>query len=587
MRRTRRRGSGGAMNVPSPFAHATDRAACFDVSPYQALCWREAFESLSTIGRKDLLACPIHGFVETFGAEITHRLCSSPVRPMTPTAHARVRAKLHARIQIPDAVANACRYKPALAAQTALSVLRQLASELRDSLEQGPDHERTAKEKQAARDLGLDPTLKPKVKVVPGDGTDPGPVNGQPTPLKDGDEVQQGSGEPPNGAQECETETDGTGEPGGDSGGSGDGASPLDTDGNSLSSDDVKDAQREEDQIQATLASLDSVSSRLETSVRDAMSHAVPDTLLGDVWQKGGQGAGPDAGASGHTPSLTLAGVAAKHPEIKRVLTLAGRLVPVLDRLSDDKKAREGAGRSRIENTTEISRLTLHERAGLAGMRGGIIAADTFRRVLEGSALGYQGEDPRGEGAIVICLDQSGSMFSPTYDADGGMSQTKQDWAQAVALALMIRASRTGRKVAIVPYDSRIESRYVRAFPKRMSADSAVEAIGAGSRMGGGTSWHLGLNASLDLISHSQGTKLGRADIVHITDGQPDTVEGYQALRERAKGMNVQIHGIAVGNQASRLASDPKSPLALWSDTICAVTDTTCDSAAVQALGRI
>ena len=230
----------------------------------------------------------------------------------------------------------------------------------------------------------------------------------------------------------------------------------------------------------------------------------------------------------------------------------------------------------------------MHEKAGLAGIRGGIIAADTYRRVLEGSALGYQGEDPQGEGAIVIVLDQSGSMFQVCdHDKTGEPIKSKQEWAQAVALAIMVRASRTGRKVAIVPYDSRVVPELVRAFPKRMSVENAVEALQVGSRLGGGTSWTSGITAGLDLIQHAQGTRLGRADIVHVTDGEPDSPSGSEAIRLRARAMNVRIHGIAVGRSAESMASSSTSPLALWSDTICAVTDTMCDSAAVQALGRI
>jgi len=578
MRRTKRQGTVGYRD---PFRDRTDRAACFAVSPYQALCWREAFDDATKADKVALAEVPVHGFVTIFGAELTHRLCGVPVRPIVPTpAHARLRARIHAMIEIPDHVRDRCMHQPALAADTALSIMRNVHHALKH-LARTPDAERTEQEKQAAKDLGLDGAPKPKVKIQPGEG-ESGPSTPRARPVEDGDTVQAGSGEAPDGAQEVSSDdaSDASG-----SGSTGDDSDPAPADG--LTEEEIRAAQETEDQIQAALADLEHSSDHVRDLAKDAATRAMP-PMAPDAWEAGGKGEGT-GGAGTFTPSLTLAAVMARHPEIKRVLALSGRLVPVLDRLAEDKKARTGAGRSRLENTTEIPRLTMHERASLAGLRGGIVAADTFRRVLEGSALGYQGEDPRGEGAIVIVLDQSGSMFQAyAYDEnDGEPIKSKQEWAQAVTLAIMVRASRTGRKVAIVPYDYRVKPELVRAFPRRMSVEKAVEALQVGSRLGGGTSWTSGLTAGLDLIKHSQGTRLGRADIVHVTDGEPDSPVGYEAIRERARAMNVRIHGIAVGRSAASMAASATSPLALWSDTICAVTDTTCDSAAVQALGRI
>lgn len=569
MRRTRRQGSTAYRD---PFRDRTERAACFEVSSYQALIWRETFEESSKAERLALSEVPIHGFATVFGAELTHRLCSVPVRPITPTpAHARMRARIHTMIEVPDHVRTRCMHQPVLAAATARAIMLELHRALRN-MAKTPDHERTTQEKQAAKDLGLDGTPKPKVKIRPADEAS-------------GDTLQAGSVDAdPNAPQ---VTSDDPGVPGGASPGPGD-ANPSEGDASGLTEEEVQAAEDQEREIQESLSQLDAQADYMRDVAKDAAKKAVP-PMTPDAWAQGGTGDGNGGGGT-FTPSLTLASVMAKHPEIKRVLALSGRLVPVLDRLAEDKRARTGAGRSRLENTTEIPRLTMHEKSGLAGVRGGIIAVDTYRRVLEGSALGYQGEDPRGEGAIVICLDQSGSMFQAyTYACDegGDLIQPKQEWAQAVALAIMVRASRTGRKVAIVPYDFRVKPELVRAFPRRMTVDRAVEALQAGSRLGGGTSWTSGLTASLDLIQHSQGTRLGRADIVHVTDGEPDSPAGYEAIRDRARALNVRIHGIAVGRDAESMAASASSPLALWSDTICAVTDTACDSAAVQALGRI
>ena len=578
MRRTRRQG--GAV-YRDPFRDRTDRAACFEVSPYQALCWREAFDDATKADRQSLAEVPIHGFATVFGSELTHRLCGVPVREVAPVpAHARLRARVHAMIPIPDHVRSRCMCNPALAASTAFSIMIELHRTLKN-LTRTPDHERTDQERQAAKDLGLDGASKPKVKVKvqPSDGGESGPATPRTQPVQDGDTVQVGSGDAAPDAQEVTTD-DASG-----SGSSGDDGEPSGADG--LTPEEVRAAEGQEREIQVVMQDLDYYEAGVRATAEIAANKALP-PMPPDAWANGGTGDG-NGGAGTFTPSLTLASVMSKHPEIKRVLALSGRLVPILDRLAEDKRARTGAGRARLENTTEIPRLAMLERAGLAGVRGGIIAADTYRRILEGSALGYQGEDPRGEGAIVLCLDQSGSMFQVyAYEADGETPiKSKQDWAQAVALAIMVRASRTGRKVAIVPYDSRVRPELVRAFPRRMTVDRAVEALQVGSRLGGGTSWTSGLTASLDLIQHLQGTHLGRADIVHVTDGEPDSPTGHESIRERARAMNVRIHGIAVGHSAQAMAESASSPLALWSDTICAVTDTSCDSAAVQALGRI
>ena len=569
MRRTKR--SGGAVHR-DPFRDRTERAACFEVSPYQALCWREAYEGASKSDRQALTEVPIHGFETVFGAELTHRLCGVPVRPVVPSPpHARMRARVHAMIEVPDHVRARCMYQPALAATTARAIMLELWRALKH-LAKTPDRERADQEKQAAKDLGLDGATLPKVDTLQAGSGDADPNAPQVT---SDDASAPGDGDPESG--------DDAPAPGDGALGSGDG-DPAEAAG--LTTEEARAAEGQEREIQDALTDLNAHENFVRDLAKDAAVKAMP-PMTPDAWTQGGTGEG-DGGRGTFTPSLTLASIMAKHPEIKRVLALSGRLVPILDRLAEDKKARTGAGRSRIENTTEIPRLTMHEKSGLAGVRGGIVTVDTYRRILEGSALGYQGEDPRGEGAIVICLDQSGSMFQAcAYDENQDPIKSKQEWAQAVTLAIMVRASRTGRKVAIVPYDYRVKPDLVRAFPRRMTVDCAVEALQAGSRLGGGTSWTSGLTASLDLIQHLQGTRLGRADIVHITDGEPDTRTGHEAIRDRARALNVRIHGIAVGRGAESMAASMSSPLALWSDTICAVTDTTYDSAAVQALGRI
>lgn len=540
MRRTRR--GSARYTLVSPWTDTTDRAPCFETSVYQDLIWRETFEHSAKDERAEIQKVRIPGFARTFGAEIVHRLSADPVRPVPAderSPFAATRAMLHDMVSLPTHVRDRCVGRPTEAARVAFKIMLSIVHTLQIAPEV-TDLERTEQERQAAKDLGLDG----------GGGGTPG-------------------------------EGESGGEPGGSGSGSGDGASGGAASG--LTPDEVKQVQAESDASRAYLNERD-----LDQHIKDASAHAASQAApaqAADAWaaeeKRGGTGGGGNGGAGSKSPDLTLTGMAISHPELKRVLALAGRLVPVLDRLADDKRARTGMGRSRIDPTTEIARLTTQERASLSGIRGGIVSADTFRRMSEGSTLGYQGEDPRGEGPIVVCLDQSGSM--------GG--EGSNEWAQAVALAILVRASRTGRKVAIVPYDTKIKPEYVRAWSKRPTVDAAADALTCYGAFGGGTSWSSGITAALDLIEHAGTGRMKKADIVHVTDGEPYHGDAepsiIRSIRERATNLAVRIHGIAVGRAAIGIAGNADSILARWSDTICAVTDTTCDSAAVQALGRI
>lgn len=520
MRRARKRSS---YVMSDPFKERVDRDPCYQVSPYQAVCWRDAWDDLSPSERHEMISRErVPGLITTFGPEIVHRLSADPLRPIaTPGPGAALRQQLHLMTPIPPHAYQRCRFNPKLAATVAIGIVREVLRCVRTT-SHAPDIEKTATQRKAAEDLGLAPQEQP-----------------------DPDEMTRVDGMWTQAQKELEMHGS------------------------------LKDAV-----ASATAATMPAGTPDVWTEAPDDPANANDNARSNHG--TAGEPAAPQSGRP-----LTIASMLGSHPEIRRVLELAGRIAPIIDRLADDKRARQGAGRSRLENTKEVSRLTMLERANLAGIRGGIVAADTFRRVLEGSALGYTGEDPRGRGPIVVCLDQSGSMYDPTGHDDTGPIYGTNDWAQAVALTLMTRAARSGRRVAIVHYDGDVDPKTIRAFARRPTADAVIRAVRLGEDLRGGTSWLSGLTASLDVIQYGRDRGWGSADIVHVTDGYAGRHEDPEPVMQRAASLNVRIHGIAIGRMAESIAGNPDSPLAKWSHTICAVSDVSHDSAAVQALGRL
>ncbi len=269
------------------------------------------------------------------------------------------------------------------------------------------------------------------------------------------------------------------------------------------------------------------------------------------------------SGATAKDPGVAveLAKRVRSSESLKRIVELAGRLTMTAraKRASRSEYARsEVVG---VEPTGDVARLLPCE---LVSLSDPLLTASLYRRLLERAALGYKlgGTEKSAKGPIVIAIDQSYSM------RDDG----RDEWAKAVALAMLDAARAEKRAFGIVLYNGAVADSVL--FPLAAEADPRRILDLLSGTPDGGTNFAPAITKALDWISTSGTFK--RADVVHITDGEAST-DGAEQARARAKALGAQIFGIAIGSGAGRA-------LSAWSDEVTAIRDVSHDTAAVDLI---
>jgi Mg-chelatase subunit ChlD len=231
-------------------------------------------------------------------------------------------------------------------------------------------------------------------------------------------------------------------------------------------------------------------------------------------------------------------------PRLRRIALLAGRM----KRIAASKRrqrVKHGADEiTDIEQGAELGRALPSELAKLTHPRRRL---EFMRSFLERQVLQYQlvGSETLGKGPFVVLLDKSSSM-------DG----RRDEWATALALALLEHAATERRRAALVDFNG--SPIYEASLPPGGTLPTGALFV----QCAGGTSIAAALQRGLDLCATD--AALRKADIVLVTDGGSDATEA-PVLRARAKGQNVTILGLAIGLE--------KDVLSAWCDEAHGVTD--------------
>jgi uncharacterized protein with von Willebrand factor type A (vWA) domain len=170
-----------------------------------------------------------------------------------------------------------------------------------------------------------------------------------------------------------------------------------------------------------------------------------------------------------------------------------------------------------------------------------------MRDLLESRAMQYrlEGRESLGKGPVVVCIDKSGSMAGP-----------QDEWATAVALALLDVAQRQRRPFALLAFDGDIKHEVV-VKPGEPLPEAALF-----TPANGGTNIGRVMVRSLEIIARNEGA-LKKADVVLITDGDSDTSTAPH-VRQMAATLGVTILGVGIGVS--------KEALAPWCDEAQSVT---------------
>lgn len=218
---------------------------------------------------------------------------------------------------------------------------------------------------------------------------------------------------------------------------------------------------------------------------------------------------------------IALAERMSNHPNLKEIAEWAGRFKQIA-RKKQRSKHEDSVDRSGVTLGNQVERLLPME---LAMYSHPPTKADFLRRFAEGQTMQYEqkGKEMLGKGPIVLCLDQSSSMWDMDTQAKG------------FTFALMSIARKQRRNFALILF-----SRRTRTFryPKGKIAPEEMVTL-AETFLSGGTYFDRPLEEALKVVEES---RFKKADVVFVTDGESRLKESFVERfnsTKREKGFHV------------------------------------------------
>ncbi|KAA2246006.1 VWA domain-containing protein, partial [Solihabitans fulvus] len=197
-------------------------------------------------------------------------------------------------------------------------------------------------------------------------------------------------------------------------------------------------------------------------------------------------------------------------------------------------------------------------------------------KLAEGRLMLYdsRGEHTTGQGAIVACVDCSGSMRAPHA---GGV--TGEAWAKSCALALLDQARHAKRDFVGILFSSAGQVATFR-FPAGQAPITEVLEF-AETFFGGGTDFQVPLTVATELLEAEYNVAgRQRGDIVLITDGQCGVTEEWmRAWNDTKARLDFRSFGVAIGSAAT---TRPGTVLDALCDNLRSIDDLTDTSAAAD-----
>lgn len=231
----------------------------------------------------------------------------------------------------------------------------------------------------------------------------------------------------------------------------------------------------------------------------------------------------------------TMRAMLAANPNLRKLVELAGRL-RIRARAKQRTKTKY-APESIVDVTLggEIDRLLPSELAMLVIPETKMLL---LRKVLEREAQQYEleGEEDLDRGPVIVAVDSSGSMKG-----------IRNQWAMAVAIAVLEVAAMQRRAFVLMHFDGQVQASYTVPKPSSLTLDKLVEMVSFFS--GGGTNFAPPLAQAHGIISaekHKDGT-FARADVMLITDGQAS----WGSWAQQLKATGAALYGVAIAERFS------------------------------------
>jgi|SRR5690625_495689 len=246
----------------------------------------------------------------------------------------------------------------------------------------------------------------------------------------------------------------------------------------------------------------------------------------------GGAEAGSGRGELQNMPlrqKIELAETLSSDEKLKDIAKWAGKYTKIA-RTKQKSKHKESTEQSGIEQGNNIEKVLPSELVQYINPK---TKNDFLKRYAEGQLMQYEqkGRESLGEGSIVVCLDQSGSM------------EDLENQSKGFTLALMAIAKKQKRNFAYIPFDSHVGK--VRQFPKgRIKPNEMVEV--AREFLSGGTNFEHPLNSALKIIRRDT---FKDADVVFVTDGHAGISGTFlNVFNETKEKEKFNVLSLAIGN---------------------------------------
>lgn len=233
--------------------------------------------------------------------------------------------------------------------------------------------------------------------------------------------------------------------------------------------------------------------------------------------------------------------------QMKQIAYWAGRFKAIA-RTKQKNISKEAIARSGVTVGNDIDRMLPNE---LLNLSNPVTKVEFLKRFAEGQTLQYanRGKEALGQGPIIICLDQSGSMDKLDQQSKG------------FVLALISIAKRQKRNFALITFDKRVKIRkYNRG---KISIGQMIELCN--DFLGGGTDFQKPLDQSLNIL---RSEKFKNADIVFVTDGAaPIRHDFIDMFNGEKKKYGFSVLSLLIGNNSKR------STVSVFSDEIYHAND--------------
>ena len=240
---------------------------------------------------------------------------------------------------------------------------------------------------------------------------------------------------------------------------------------------------------------------------------------------------------------IALANFFIKNEKFAKLVKELGRLKNIL---VETRRERVKYGTDEIYHVEMGNELKRILPAELVKIKHPVLKRDFYKKLVNKELLQYQlrSKNKQGKGAIIACVDVSGSMCGklPVSDKNVPVGVTRVIYAKALAIATLEIAMKENRPYTLILFENRVRNEDIYNFDKnhKPTVDDIIKI--ASVEYGGGTNFQ-------DPLAKAMEQNHKKADILFITDGECDVNNDFiNKFNKMKKDTNTKVIALQVGN---------------------------------------